>query len=684
MADEGFRIVITALNKTDAAFAAALRGGRQFAAQMRDVLMSPFRVLSSPSTMAFVYNIRAAVSGFEALYAAQDAQRQSALKLQQVLRSTGYTAALSYREIQDLASEMQARTTLDGDDVADAAAVMATFRNVQGDTFREGIRLAADMSATLGQDLQASVVMLGKALNDPIAGITAMTRAGVSFSASQKEQIRDLVASNRLYDAQRMILAELRTEFGGVAEAMAGGAGGQIKQIRGLIGDLVESIAQIAEPFAVVMTTGIRDWLRDANSALGEIVATVQIKFDAIRSLAEEAFAAVGKAMVAAFGLDASKLSATEAAVTGITRSVLAMAEASLLVKQGGSASNEAFQRIRGGVNLALFQYHGMTGQTNKAYADMDALGRSVASGIGSQKEQERIKKALADLGREIDRIMAKVPEATRVTLWDRMREAVRRTADDVRVYFAGAWGRATLSRSNAMDGWVAASAAATQKLREHAKEVGTAWAEAANQLRSANADVVKAQKQLTDMYMERRERDVQFRLARAGNNVIAQNRIHYEQAGWLLDRSRRAGSPEESMGVLKQAMQEAQQLRMSFIAQGGAPRRDFDQVAGLIGQIDRAMQGIADQQLQAAQKAQETARAEFDRQQRALAAANKAIEADERKAEAARKSSEAVNRFAGTLEKASNRVLGLPPGQQPRQNNFLGAGLDALLGIVF
>ncbi|HON68602.1 MAG TPA: hypothetical protein PLS23_19115, partial [Phycisphaerae bacterium] len=144
------------------------------------------------------------------------------------------------------------------------------------------------------------------------------------------------------------------------------------------------------------------------------------------------------------------------------------------------------------------------------------------------------------------------------------------------------------------------------------------------------------------------------------------------------------AGSPEESMGVLKQAMQEAQQLRMSFIAQGGAPRRDFDQVAGLIGQIDRAMQGIADQQLQAAQKAQETARAEFDRQQRALAAANKAIEADERKAEAARKSSEAVNRFAGTLEKASNRVLGLPPGQQPRQNNFLGAGLDALLGIVF
>jgi hypothetical protein len=58
-------------------------------------------------------------------------------------------------------------------------------------------------------------------LNDPIKGITALQRVGVSFTKSQKDQIKTLVDSGKTLDAQKLILRELGKEFGGAAEASA-------------------------------------------------------------------------------------------------------------------------------------------------------------------------------------------------------------------------------------------------------------------------------------------------------------------------------------------------------------------------------------------------------------------------------------------------------------------------------
>jgi hypothetical protein len=63
-----------------------------------------------------------------------------------------------------------------------------------------------DMSVALGQDMSSSAIQLGKALNDPIKGVSALQRVGVSFTASQKEQIKTLVQSGRTMDAQKLIL----------------------------------------------------------------------------------------------------------------------------------------------------------------------------------------------------------------------------------------------------------------------------------------------------------------------------------------------------------------------------------------------------------------------------------------------------------------------------------------------
>jgi hypothetical protein len=89
------------------------------------------------------------------------------------------------------------------------------------DIFNQATQTVTDMSAALGTDMKKQAIQVGKALNDPIKGISALQRVGVSFTASQKEQIKALVESGDIMGAQKIILKELATEFGGAAAAAA-------------------------------------------------------------------------------------------------------------------------------------------------------------------------------------------------------------------------------------------------------------------------------------------------------------------------------------------------------------------------------------------------------------------------------------------------------------------------------
>jgi hypothetical protein len=64
-------------------------------------------------------------------------------------------------------------------------------------------------------------VQLGKALNDPIKGITALAKSGVTFTQQEKDKIKTLVESNKILEAQEMVLSAIETQVGGTAEATA-------------------------------------------------------------------------------------------------------------------------------------------------------------------------------------------------------------------------------------------------------------------------------------------------------------------------------------------------------------------------------------------------------------------------------------------------------------------------------
>lgn len=184
-----------------------------------------------------------AITGAIGVAVYEFAQGESAAaQLEAVLKSTGGAAGMTKDELSALASELQRTTTFEDEAVMGAESMLLTFTNIGRDVFPEATRTVLDMSQALGQDLKSSSIQLGKALNDPIAGITALSRVGVTFTEEQKDQIKVMVESGNIMGAQKLILAELSREFGGSAVAAATMLTGKWMQLNNAFGDMMEGI----------------------------------------------------------------------------------------------------------------------------------------------------------------------------------------------------------------------------------------------------------------------------------------------------------------------------------------------------------------------------------------------------------------------------------------------------------
>jgi phage-related protein len=142
-----------------------------------------------------------------------------------VIKSTGGSAGVTAEQVHRYSEELSNATGVQNDVIQSGANVALTFtqvRNTAGagnDIFNQFLASALDVSAGLHQNLQPSIIQIGKALNDPITGMTTLRRIGISFTADQIAQAQALQKSGNLMGAQKVILAELNKEFGGAAAA---------------------------------------------------------------------------------------------------------------------------------------------------------------------------------------------------------------------------------------------------------------------------------------------------------------------------------------------------------------------------------------------------------------------------------------------------------------------------------
>jgi phage-related protein len=257
----------------------------------------------------------AAVGGVLALGAAMktgitDAANYQTLaaKTAAVLKSTGNAAGTSVKHIQGLAGSLESLSGVDEELIINSQNVLATFTNVQNaagkgnDIFDQATKAALNMSTALGTDLQGSTLQLGKALNDPIKGITALSRVGVSFTQKQKDTIKALAESGDKMGAQKLILAELSKEFGGAAEAAGAGFSGSLARLQDTLGDTFRSLGEKLLP----KLTEFANWLNAKalpaviafGEAAGPKLAGAWKKVQPALKSAGDALKSVGSALV--------------------------------------------------------------------------------------------------------------------------------------------------------------------------------------------------------------------------------------------------------------------------------------------------------------------------------------------------------------------------------------------------
>jgi hypothetical protein len=203
----------------------------------------------------------------------QAAEAEKAIaKLNAVVKATGQAAGLSGKDLMAMGKEFRDSTLFTGSDLRQAETVLLTFRDIRGATFKEALGAATDMSAVLGQDLQTSALQLGKALQDPVKGITALRRAGVSFSEDQRKVITGLVETGQKAKALELIIQELNREFGGAARAEAAGYAGALKGVADAWGDLKKAVGEnvVTNEAVIGSLHGITSTIESLTAALKE------------------------------------------------------------------------------------------------------------------------------------------------------------------------------------------------------------------------------------------------------------------------------------------------------------------------------------------------------------------------------------------------------------------------------
>lgn len=245
----------------------------------------------------------AALAGFGLLVGGLTASIQGAMEsekvqaqLAAVLESTGGAAGWTADQANELASSLMQVTGVDDDLIVSAQSLLLTFTNISGEIMPQVTETALDMAQAFGMDASNAAIMLGKALNDPVEGVGALKRVGVSLTAAQEEQIKKFVELGDVASAQKVILQELATEVGGSAKAFGGTFAGQMSLLKASLGNigeevggkllpvlndlvqtyimpLIPKIAELASAFAGQLAVGIQsvvEWIQQAAAWLSE------------------------------------------------------------------------------------------------------------------------------------------------------------------------------------------------------------------------------------------------------------------------------------------------------------------------------------------------------------------------------------------------------------------------------
>lgn len=359
---------------------------------------------------------------FDSVGAAMEAQQGQA-QLAAVLESTRGVSGMTAESINALASSLQAVTPFSDDAILAGQNMLLTFTNIGKEVFPQATATILDMATALGGDTVSNAKILGKALNDPIAGLTALGRAGVQFTDAQKAQITAMVEAGDVAGAQKLILAELETQLGGSAVAAGETLPGKLAILKNTFGDIQEEIGAAFLPALSSVADQLAEGLKspEAQTALTAMTGFIT---ESVVPAIEDIMTFVGDATTMFIDW-----SSTLNETTGPAMLLIQDALDRIAVATGGSTEKfslsktllDLFEKTLNAVTIAI---------------QLTALGfQAAAKAVEKISEAVRIAKGL---GEQIGTIYTLSMESIKrgidsvIRGWDRLKAAAKRAIDAI------------------------------------------------------------------------------------------------------------------------------------------------------------------------------------------------------------------------------------------------------------
>lgn len=235
------------------------------------------KTLSVGTVAAITVATTAIISFVGSSIKAFDRQENAIAQVRTGIETTAGAAGRSLSQLTAQASALQNDTIFGDEEILQGVtAQLLTFTNVAGREFDRTQKAALDLATRLDGDLKSTTIQLGKALNDPIANLSALSRSGIQFSENQREVIKSLAETNQLSKAQSLILDELEKQYGGSAAAAAAAGSGGLKQLQNQLGDIKEIIGGALLPIINVFASALRSIANVIQANQGIFTIVVQ------------------------------------------------------------------------------------------------------------------------------------------------------------------------------------------------------------------------------------------------------------------------------------------------------------------------------------------------------------------------------------------------------------------------
>ncbi len=319
---------------------------------------------------------------------------KAAARTQNVIETTGGAANVTAQEVADLSSRIQDLTGSEDDQIQTAANLILTFKQIRNeagagnDIFDQAVAVTNDLSVALGKDLNSSALMVGKALNDPIKGLTALGRAGVQFTEEQREQIAAMVESGNVIGAQKIILAELTGQVGGAAAA-EGEITEATQRAQRQFEDMAESLVARVLPAVVSLGNFVTENARTLGVIAGALAAggaAALTYAGALRvvSAAQALSAISSQGLLNALSLSGPALLLTAGAIAGVGLGYLLLRD----------RTNVAADALRQQIDLNRQAADSHRATADAVNANKDALDRLTGAEIGRREAAVRVEEA--------------------------------------------------------------------------------------------------------------------------------------------------------------------------------------------------------------------------------------------------------------------------------------------------